>query len=255
MISIITVTYNNFNELIETLDSIPESDIIESIVINGGDCKKTKDFLENYSAKSISEKDDGIADAFNKGISISTGEFIMFLNSGDILLDKLFLLDAENELINNATIGFIHSNLLLIDYNNNGLYLRPRMKNVGRGMPYLHPTMIVRKNLFEKIGLFNTNMKISMDYDWIIRLEKNCIKGKYLDRNPVVKMDGRGKSITSESEAIKECYQALKKNNFLTIKNIYSFTIRYVFFILRTVLVKFGLKKTLVLIKKIKYSK
>lgn len=99
MISIVTVTYNNFNELIETLNSIPESDIVESVVINGGDCKKTKDFLENYPGKSISEKDDGIADAFNKSIKLSSGDYIMFLNSGDILLSADYLQKQNQYLI------------------------------------------------------------------------------------------------------------------------------------------------------------
>jgi len=48
MISIVTITYNNFDELIETLNSIPESPLIESIVVNGGQCEKTKEFLKTY---------------------------------------------------------------------------------------------------------------------------------------------------------------------------------------------------------------
>lgn len=56
MISIVTITYNNFDELVKTLNSIPESTIIESVVINGGQCEKTKLFLNTYSGKSITEK-------------------------------------------------------------------------------------------------------------------------------------------------------------------------------------------------------
>jgi glycosyltransferase involved in cell wall biosynthesis len=255
MISIITITFNNYDELIKTLNSIPTEKNVESVVINGGDCEKTKDFLKTYNGKSLSEKDKGIADAFNKGIKISSGDFIMFLNSGDVLLDESFLRDSEKYFLGKDALDFIHSNLLLIDDNGNELFMKPIMKNIGRGMPYLHPTMIVRKNLFEKIGLFNADIKIAMDYDWIARLEKNSCKGMYLDRDPVVKMDGRGKSIINESEAMKECYRILKKNNLLNFKNIYGFTVRYLLFFLRTMMMRIGLKKSLVSMKKIKYSK
>jgi glycosyltransferase involved in cell wall biosynthesis len=254
MISIITITFNNYEELIKTINSIPVSDSIESVIINGGGSEKTMEFLKTYKGKSISEKDEGIADAFNKGVKKSSGEFIMFLNSGDTLLDKIFLKDAEKLFSENCDIDFIHSNLLLVDNVGNELYMKPIMKNLGRGMPYLHPTMIVRKNLFEKIGLFNDKIKIAMDYDWIVRLIKYGSKGIYLNRGPVVKMDGSGKSILNESEAIKECYKILKVNKSLTLKNIYGFTLRYFLFFLRSVISKIGLKKVLILLKKIKYS-
>ena len=156
MLSIITITYNNYNELIKTLGSIPHSNLIESIVINGGDCKDTPEFLKTYSAKSLSEKDEGIADAFNKGVKLSSGNYVMFLNSGDELVDKSYLENAITILENNQNYGFVHSNLIFIDSNENELYMKPQMKSLGRGMPFLHPTMVVRKQLFDQIGYFNT---------------------------------------------------------------------------------------------------
>lgn len=255
MISIVTITYNNYDELIKTLNSIPQSDLIESIVINGGECENTKEFLKTYKGKSISEKDNGIADAFNKGVNLSSGKFIMFLNSGDVLLEKSYPIQALEMLQSNSQYEFIHSNLLLIDENENELFMRPQMKSLGRGMPYLHPTMVVRKNVFEKTGLFNKNIFIAMDFDWVVRLEKNRFKGFYHNGDAVVKMDGIGKSVIEESKAIMECYSILKAHNYLTLQNSLGFAERYALYLGRKFLIKIGLEKQLNSMKKIKHSK
>ena len=86
MISIITVTYNNFDDLYRTLNSLEKIDGIEKVVVNGGDCAKTKEYLSDFDGISISEPDKGISDAFNKGVSRANGDNLMFLNSGDCLL-------------------------------------------------------------------------------------------------------------------------------------------------------------------------
>lgn len=255
MISIVTITYNNYKELNATLNSIPKADYIESIVINGGQCEKTIEFLKSFSGKSISEKDDGIADAFNKGINLSSGECLMFLNSGDTLLEKSYPEQALEILKTYCQYDFIHSNLLLTDGNENELFLRPQMKSLGRGMPFLHPTMVVRKKVFEKTGLFDKSFSIAMDFDWVVRLQKNKFRGFYLNENAVVKMDGRGKSVIEESKAIKECYSILKAHKFLTFKNSLGFATRYALFLGRKVLIKIGLNKQLNSMKKIKHSK
>jgi glycosyltransferase len=255
MISIVTITYNNFDELIETLNSIPELPMVESIVINGGQCEKTKEYLKIYSGKSITEKDEGIGDAFNKGVKLSSGKYIMFLNSGDVLIDKYFPEKALKIIEENSNISFVHSNLLLVDDSNLELFMRPKLSNLGRGMPYLHPTMIVKKELFNKIGMFDTKLKISMDFDWIVKLVKNNFLGYYLNNNAVVKMDASGKSIKEENEAIKECFWILKSNSYLTPTNLFGFTQRYMLYVLRMVMVKIGLKELLISMKKIKHLK
>jgi len=254
MISIVTITYNNFDELIETLNSIPDLPLIESIVINGGQCEKTKEFLKTYLGKSITEKDEGIADAFNKGVKVSSGKYIMILNSGDVLIEKSYPEKALKIFEENRNIAFVHSNLLLVDNSNPELFMRPTLSNVGRGMPYLHPTMIVKKELFDRIGMFDTKLKIAMDFDWIVKLVKNNFLGYYLNDSAVVKMDASGKSIKEENEAIKECYLILKANRCLTPINLIGYTKRYILYLLRMIIVKIGLKDLLMSMKKIKHS-
>ena len=198
MISVITVTYNNYDDLHLTLHSLKNVDDIESVVVNGGDCNKTKKLLSNYDGIAISEPDKGISDAFNKGVIHATGENVMFLNSGDVLLSPDYLQEAEKTLNFNPEISFVHSDLLFDDRIGGDIRLTAlqpfffRTPPLGRGMPYHHQSMIVRKNVFDKTGLFNLQYKISMDFDWVCRLHKHRLKGFYWNIEPVVKMDGGG---------------------------------------------------------------
>ena len=73
MISVITVTYNNYYDLQRTLASLEQVEGIENVVVNGGDCEKTKKLLHDFKGIAISEPDKGISDAFNKGVSLASG--------------------------------------------------------------------------------------------------------------------------------------------------------------------------------------
>jgi hypothetical protein len=179
----------------------------------------------------------------------------MFLNSGDVLLEKSYPEKAIKLLESNDEFDFVHSNLLFVDENGDGLFMRPQMKSLGRGMPYLHPTMIVKKEVFNKMGLFNKNIEVAMDFDWVVKLVKNNYKGYYLNEGAVVKMDGKGKSVVEESRAIKECFTILKTNNYVTLRNIIGYAVRYTLYLGRVFMVKAGLKKQLGSMKKIKHSR
>jgi GT2 family glycosyltransferase len=254
MISIITITFNDFSGLKKTLSSIPANDFIESILINGGSDKATIDFLSSYKGKVISEKDEGIADAFNKGIANSSGDAIIFLNSGDELMETGYLKEAHEILKRSEEIDFVHSNLILIDSIGTELYMKPSFCNLGRGLPYLHPTMIVRRSVFNQIGLFNKDFKIAMDFDFVVRLVKKGFNGVYISDKAVVKMDGSGVSVEKELDAIKECYKSLKKNNLLNLKNSFGLMVRVVLFLLRKLMITIGLGGLLRNLKKKKHS-
>lgn len=254
MISIITITYNDYSGLKKTLNSIPDFDFIESVVINGGSEKSTLDFLSLHNGKVINEKDDGISDAFNKGIANSSGDSVMFLNSGDELIEPGYLKKCEEILNKNNKIDFVHSNLILIDSIGTELYLKPPFCILGRGLPYLHPTMIVRKSIFDQIGLFNKEYKIAMDFDFIVRLEKKGCKGFYVNDKAVVKMEGTGRSVEQEFEGIKECYKSLKRNDFLNLKNSVGMTVRIILFFMRKFMILFGMGGVLRNLKRKKHS-
>ena len=255
VLSIITITFNNFSELKGTLDSIPKLEFIESVVVNGGDCPQTKEFLKSYKGKSISEKDNGIADAFNKGIKLASGDLLMFLNSGDILIDPSYLVNAREQFLINKKIDFVHSNLVLKDASRTDLFMRPTFSHLGRGMPYLHPTMIVRKKIFDSVGMFNLNYKIAMDFDFIVRLKKKELSGYYVKEGFPIAMDGSGKSITKEGKAIRECFTILKENKELNIQNLLGYFQRYILFGGRKFLAFSGQSDLLLKIKARKHSR
>ena len=179
MISVITVTYNNYDDLHRTLHSLDQVEGIESVVVNGGDCDKTKKLLSDFDGISISEPDRGISDAFNKGVALASGKNVMFLNSGDVLLSPNYLKEAEKIINFNPQIAFVHSDSLFEDRISGTIYMEPlksmffRETPLGRGMPYNHLTMIIRKSVFDKIGLFKLHYKITMDFEWVCRLHNH----------------------------------------------------------------------------------
>jgi glycosyltransferase involved in cell wall biosynthesis len=254
MVTVVTITRNNFDELLKTLKSISDQKSIESIIVNGGECERTLEYLKEYTGVAINEPDEGIADAFNKGIIASKGDYLMFLNSGDELIDGDYIKKAEKIFLENQNISFIHSNLLLEDSIAGNILMKPRMKNIGRGMPYLHPTMIVRKIIFNKIGLFNNRKKIAMDFDYIVRMEKEKFRGFYLEESAVVKMEGRGSSILKEYEALQECYDSLKEYKCLDLITFCNFNIRLTLFLIRKLMISSGLSVVLGIFKRIKYK-
>jgi GT2 family glycosyltransferase len=254
MISIITITYNDFEGLKRTLASIPGYAFVESVVINGGNDIASMDLLKLYTGKVINEKDEGIADAFNKGIKNSSGDAIMFLNSGDELIDTGYLKNVKEILESKDNLSFVHSNLILTDSLGTELFMRPAFCSLGRGLPYLHPTMIVRKSIFDEIGLFDKKYNIAMDFDFVARLVKSGYKGFYVNDKAVVKMEGSGISIEKEFDAIKECFKSLNQNNLLNAENIWGLSVRLTLFSMRKLMTLFGFRILLGKLKRMKHS-
>ncbi len=250
MISVITLTRNNFDELNATLNSLQDVPGIECIVINAGECEKTLEMLKQWQTRSnvqiINEKDQGIADGFNKGARLARGEAIAYLNSGDLLLNKNYYSEAEAILNERPEISFVHSNLLFNDQVAGHLTMRPSFSSLGRGQPFLHPTMVMRKSVFNEIGYFDISYRIGMDFEFICRLEKVGKKGFYMDLPPVVQMDGGGISYLAEGNSISECRRALNQNHMFNFGNCWGFAVRSVFYFIRRLLLvmrlDFGLK-------------
>ena len=206
-LSIITITLNNFEELLSTVESVRDLNGCEHIIINGGECPQTLEFLQGYNGKSVSEPDQGISDAFNKGIRLSSGDAIIMLNSGDILLDRTYPARASQILDQDPQIDFVHADLIFEDTLIGSYIMRPlRTKNIlspniGRGMPYRHQSTVVRKEVYGRVGFFNLNY-ICSDFDWVCRwelgLKKSYGKAYYSQGDPVITMDGGGISSTQE---------------------------------------------------------
>ena len=269
IISIITITFNNSEELLNTVESVRGLDNCEHIIINGGSCPQTSEFLQGYSGKTVSEPDLGISDAFNKGIRYSQGEAVIMLNSGDILINRTYPEQAIQILHEHPEIDFVHADLIFEDALIGSYIMRPLRTqndfrpNIGRGMPYRHQSMVVRKSIYNKVGLFNLNY-ICSDYDWVCRWELISKKSNgiayYLQGDPVIKMDGTGISSVQEGKIISEAIQIIgvrsKECSFIqNIVSYYALLIRVVLFYGRTFLKRYGLEKFLIKLKLIKYKK
>ena len=268
-LSIITITLNNFEELLRTVESVRDLNGCEHIIINGGECPQTLEFLQGYNGKSVSEPDQGISDAFNKGIRLSSGDAIIMLNSGDILLDRTYPARASQILDQDPQIDFVHADLIFEDTLIGSYIMRPlRTKNIlspniGRGMPYRHQSMVVRKEVYGRVGFFNLNY-ICSDFDWVCRWEldlKNSHGQAYYSQgDPVIIMDGGGISSTQERKIILEAIKIIRQRNkhisFLEKTRSYSALFRrLVLFSVRVFLKKLGFVNILVIIKRIKYKR
>ena len=268
-LSIITITLNNFEELLRTVESVQDLNGCEHIIINGGECPQTLEFLQGYYGKSVSEPDQGISDAFNKGLRLSSGDAIIMLNSGDILLDRTYPVRASQILDQDPQIDFVHSDLIFEDKLIGSYIMRPlRTKNVlspniGRGMPYRHQSMVVRKKVYDRVGFFNLDY-ICSDFDWVCRweldLKKSHGQAYYSQGDPVIIMDGGGISSTQERKIILEAIKIIRQRNkhisFLEKTKSYSALFRrLVLFSVRVFLKKLGFVNILVIIKRMKFQK
>ena len=269
ILSIISITLNNFEELMNTVESVRGLDDCEHIIINGGSCPQTSEFLQGYSGKTVSEPDLGISDAFNKGIRYSQGEAVIMLNSADILIDPTYPKKAMKILHEHPEIDFVHADLIFEDKLIGPYIMRPLRTqnnlhpNIGRGMPYRHQSMVVRNSIYDKVGLFNLNY-ICSDYDWVCRWELISKKSNgtayYLQGDPVIKMDGAGISSVQEGKIISEAIQIIgmrsKECSFIqNIVSYYALLIRVVLFFGRKFLERSGLEKFLIKLKHTKYKK
>ncbi len=215
-ISIITISFNNLQDILCTCESVDAQQMLpyEHIIVDGSTTPDIKDHLENQPQPSyrkwICEPDKGISDAFNKGLKRAKGEITLLLNSGDKLYDASVLNHVCNAFATDTEIMWLHGKLHLL---RGGIWVtvgKPFEKNkLYRGMrSTFHPTMYVKKELYNKYGYFDVKVKMAMDYDFLCRIadEKNA----FIDY-PLATFDPTGVSSTKYLEAMKESYAVYRK--------------------------------------------
>lgn len=215
-VSIITIVRNSEKYIERTIESILRQtyDEIEYIIIDGASTDRTLAIVKKYEnsiTKIISEKDSGISDAWNKGISLATGSVIGLLNAGDE-----YEPDAVDKAVTALAQGadLVYGDTDIVD--DSGRLLR---KNKGRfhlwkysgGIGFYHPSLFARKSLYVDIGLFDVKLKYAMDVDWIIRVAMRNLELRHT--NLKVRMVDGGVSVGNRYLAYGEYLQALKKNN------------------------------------------
>lgn len=210
-VSVITICYNAAQSIGATIESVLQQTYpnIEYIIIDGGSTDGTVAIIQQYSSnitKWVSEPDHGISDAFNKGIHFASGEFIQFINAGDLLAsDKI---EKSVKLITaHPNSGFVFGDLYVST--KYGTEIVRGNERYHRKLTYVmdginHPTVLVRKSLFDRYGVFDIRWKIAMDYDWHLRIHKLGIHGKY-SPEIIVYIPSWGVSSIERYTAFKEC--------------------------------------------------
>ncbi len=206
LFSIIIATYNSEKYLHRTLDSIISQDFIdyEILIVDGKSKDKTIDIVTGYGnaiSVCISEPDDGIYDAWNKGIRNAKGEWIMFLGSDDLLLQGS--LSNYAQFVNEQT----HSNLQYVSakvelITEEGEILRTigkpwKWSLFKKYMCVAHVSSIHNFKLYEQYGAYNTNYKITGDYELLLRA-KEQLKTGFIDTT-LAQMQVGGVSVNTRS--------------------------------------------------------
>lgn len=170
-ISIITINYNNLEGLKKTVSSVVGQTWtdFEYIVIDGSSDDGSVEYLKtlNSDVNWISELDDGVYQAMNKGIKKSIGEYLIFLNSGDHFFDNK-VLEHNHKYLKNEDI--IYSNLNVVEKDKEFIKEYPEKLSfsyfVKDTLP--HPATFIKKDAFKKTNLFNENFKIVSDWKFFI---------------------------------------------------------------------------------------
>jgi len=203
-ISIVTVCFNIAETIEDTIKSVLSQDYedIEYIVVDGASTDGTLNIINRYKnniAKVISEPDNGIYDAMNKGLSSSTGDIVATLNGDDIYAEKTTV-SRMVEFIQQNKLDAAYGDLIYVDRKKSNSVRRfwkagPYKKGAFyRGWVVPHPTFFCRKEIYEKFGYFNDKLKIAADFELMLRLiEKHRIKIGYLPK-VIIKMSIGGKA-------------------------------------------------------------
>lgn len=227
-ISIITVCLNSEKTIEKTIKSILEQDYLnkEIIIIDGKSTDRTLEIINKFRKDIqiiISEKDEGLFHAMNKGIELSKGEIIAILNSDDIFFDSNVLKKISNHFYNNTDIEIILSDTYIVNNLQEKKIIRKyQVKNfeywyLRLGVSPPHPSCFIRKSVYDKNGLFDLTLNFASDFELLFRfIYKN--KAKFLKLNtPTTLMSLGGisnrnfKSIINSS---KEINLAIKKNGY-----------------------------------------
>ena len=234
-LTLISATYNSATSVKTCLDSIVSQDygFLEYLIIDGKSSDDTLNIVKDYQQKFpfiklISKKDHGIYDALNKGINLASGDIIGFVHSDDFLASKGIINNIVS-MITSKNLDGVYGDLQYVDKLNTQKVIRnwkscdfiPGLLEQGWMPP--HPTLFLKKEVYEKHGLFDLSYKISADYDFMLRIFKDTeLKFGYLPK-VVTKMRVGGASNRSLKNIIKkskEDYRAIRSNNvgnFLTL--------------------------------------
>ncbi|MDE6312001.1 MAG: glycosyltransferase [Muribaculaceae bacterium] len=243
LLSIITVCYNAADNLRSTIESVDRQEIdprredaYEHLIIDGASTDGTLKMIartDNPRRRTISEPDEGIYYAMNKGLELAHGEYVMFLNAGDRLhgtnaIERI--LDAVDGVV---LPGIIYGQTMLID--NDGQYagerhLRaPKKLRLGSfrdGMVVCHQAFVVLARIAQP---FNTFYRFSADYDWCVRCLQHSRRNVYLGDEPLIEYLNEGMTTRNRRASLWERFRIMTYyyGLFPTLVHHVGFVFRY----------------------------
>lgn len=180
-ISLITVCYNSAKTIRDTIQSILEQDYsnIEYIIVDGASNDGTLSIIQEYKnqiSKVISEPDNGIYDAMNKGIQLATGDIIGILNSDDFFEYSSVITDIVNQFKSNPESSLVFGDVVFVEPSNikepiryyNSRKFKPWKLRFGWMPP--HPASFIKRSVYNQIGSYSLNYKIASDYEFFVRM-------------------------------------------------------------------------------------
>ncbi len=241
-ISIITVCYNAGAAIERTIQSVLRQNYpaIEYIVVDGASTDQTLDVIKKFGTKIdkvISEKDQGIYDAMNKGLAISTGDLVYFLNADDTLIDEDVLSGIARVFLGDPSKTLIYGRVKQSNVSGpvelfNGQFAIRTLDDFLQ-KTICHQAVFAHRSLFSKIGNFDCQYKYAADYEWLVRAYKYNPNGFFYVDKEIANYVSGGRSYQQGSITTEE-YAKVRLKHLFSLKHAWYFS-RYV--ILR------GLKK------------
>jgi len=212
LVSIVTIAYNSADTIRDTLISVAQQDYpnIEHVIIDGASKDNTIDIVRQFpNIKTIiSERDNGLYDAMNKGIRHSKGDIIGILNSDDFYVSPTVISEVVQKMTGDHAEA-LYADLVFVNRKNTDLVFRYWHAGKFKPSHFLygwmppHPTFFVFRDLYDQLGVFKTQLTYSADYELMLRfLYKQKISVSYLPK-VIVKMRMGGVSNASLSNRLK----------------------------------------------------
>lgn len=225
-VSLILTTYNSKDNLEKTLGSIEKQDYpnIEVVIKDGGSTDGTLDIIREYRERSklkiisISKPDTGIYDAMNQGYELSSGDIIVCFNdifaTSDVVSKMVNKLETINPDTGKEYVG-VHADLVYVDGEKVIRKWHMGEGSIYRGWMPGHPTLFLKREIYERYGLYRTDFKIAADYEFMVRFLKDKKNKLIYMPETIIEMFYGGTStvgLKSYIESFKEGYRALKIN-------------------------------------------
>lgn len=253
LVTVITVAFNSAGTISRTIDSIAAQTYprIEYIVVDGGSTDGTVELLRQREADIdvwLTERDRGISDAFNKGIALASGQFISLVNSDD-WMDPDHLARAV-VCLQETGADFAFGNLMVHGAGNAPQYVidgDPQYASrIRHSMPALsHPSVVCRREVYERHGLYDRNLRIAMDYEWLLRCYKGGVRGRYV-AEITSHMGGGGVSNLTGNIGLREVRDVSIRHGYSALSAWSRFMLRVSRFRTRMLMERWGLSRRIV---------